>query len=198
MRTRSAVIFDFDGTITEPFLDFNTIRAEIGIPPGPVLEALETMDDADRRRAEAILKRHEWEAARSASLQDGAVDVLASLRAKGHPIAILTRNARATVDYVLGTFGIVVDAVRTREDGAIKPSPEPVLAICEELSAEPRRSWVVGDYLFDILSGRSAGTRTVLMVGDRPLPEFADQADHVIRRLSELPPIIEMRPASRG
>lgn len=198
MRTRSAVIFDFDGTITEPFLDFNTIRAEIGIPPGPVLEALETMDDADRRRAEAILKRHEWEAARSASLQEGAVDVLASLRAKGHPIAILTRNARATVDYVLNTFGIVVDAVRTREDGAIKPSPEPVLAICEELSAEPLRSWVVGDYLFDILSGRSAGTRTVLMVGDRPLPEFADQADHVIRRLSELPPIIEMRPASRG
>lgn len=195
MRTRSAVIFDFDGTITEPFLDFNTIRAEIGIPPGPVLEALETMDDADRRRAEAILERHEWEAARGASLQEGAVDVLASLRAKGHPIAILTRNARATVDYVLSTSGIVVDAVRTREDGEIKPSPEPVLSICKELVADPQRSWVVGDYLFDILSGRSAGTRTVLMVGDRPLPEFADQADHVIRRLSELPPIIEMRPA---
>jgi HAD superfamily hydrolase (TIGR01509 family) len=193
MKDRSAVIFDFDGTITKPYLDFDAIRAEIGIPQGPVLEAVKHMDPAARERAEAILQHHEWEAARNASLQEGAVDVLATCRAKDHPIAILTRNSRATLDYVLTSFGIVVDAVRTREDGPIKPSPEPVLSICDELSADPRRSWMVGDYLFDILSGRSAGTRTVLIIGERPLPDFADQADHVIRRLPDLLPIIEAR-----
>jgi phosphoglycolate phosphatase-like HAD superfamily hydrolase len=50
---------------------------------------------------------------------------------------------------------------------------------------------MVGDYLFDILSGRSAGTSTVLIIGERPLPDFADQADHVIRRLPDLLPLIE-------
>ena len=49
---------------------------------------------------------------------------------------------------------------------------------------------MVGDYLFDILSGEGAGTSTVLMVGDKPAPEYAAKADHVIRRLRDLLPII--------
>jgi len=187
---RSAVIFDMDGTLTEPYLDFDALRAEVGVE-GPVLEAMVQMDPASRERAEAALLRYEREAAENATLQDGAVEVIDALRAKGHPIAILTRNARATVDLVLKNHGITVDALRTREDGAIKPSPEPVLSICQELNADPRRSWMVGDYLFDIMSGRAAGTHTVLMVGDKPMPKFADQADYVIRRLGELLPIIE-------
>ena len=40
-----AVIFDLDGTITEPYLDFDAIREEIGLGKngGPVLEAMEKM-----------------------------------------------------------------------------------------------------------------------------------------------------------
>ena len=187
---RSAVIFDFDGTLTEPYLDFDVIRAEIGIPSGPILEAMEKMDEAPRRRAEQIIRRYEWEAARNATLQEGAVEVLAACRAAGMPVAILTRNARETLDLVLARYGFVVDAVRTREDAPIKPSPEPVLSLCEELSTEPRRSWVVGDYLFDIMSGQAAGAHTVLMIGNGSRPAFAEQADHVIRRLWELLPIL--------
>ncbi|UCC32488.1 MAG: HAD family hydrolase, partial [Phycisphaerales bacterium] len=194
---RSAVIFDMDGTLTEPYLDFDALRAEVGVE-GPVLEAMGQMDPASRERAEAALLRYEREAAENATLQDGAVEVIDALRAKGHPIAILTRNARATVDLVLKNHGITVDALRTREDGAIKPSPEPVLSICEELDADPRRSWMVGDYLFDIMSGRAAGTHTVLMVGDKPMPKFADQADYVIRRLAELLTIVEQNRIVNG
>jgi len=122
---------------------------------------------------------------------DGAVATVAACRAKGHPVAILTRNARAVVDYVLEKHGFVVDAIRTREDGAIKPSAEPVLSICRQLNASPPQSWMVGDYLFDILSGKAAGTRTVLMIGDQPIPEYAPQASHVIRRLPELLTIVD-------
>ena len=50
---------------------------------------------------------------------------------------------------------------------------------------------MVGDYLFDILSGKAAGTRTVLMIGDQPVPEYAPQADYVIRRLPELLTIVD-------
>ena len=47
---RSAVIFDLDGTITKPYLDFDAVRAEIGVE-GPVLEAMAGMDPASRRVA---------------------------------------------------------------------------------------------------------------------------------------------------
>ena len=189
---RSAVIFDLAGTITRPYLDFDEIRAEIGAK-GPVLEAFAEMDPDSRRRAEAVLLRYEREAARNATLQEGAVEVIDACRSMGHAVAILTRNSRATVDIVLESHSITVDALRTREDGAIKPSPAPVLSICEELHADPRRSWMVGDYLFDILCGRDAGARTILMVGDKEIPDFADRADHVIHRLTELLPIIAGR-----
>lgn len=188
----SAVIFDLDGTITKPYLKFDVIRAELGVK-GPILEAMETMDPASRESAEAALLRYEREAAENATLQEGAVEVIDACRARGHAVAILTRNARPTVNLVLTTHGINVDCLWTREDGPVKPSPEPVLSICKELGADPARSFMVGDYLFDILSGQAAGTHTVLMVGDRPTPDFADQADYVIQRLSELLPIIDTR-----
>lgn len=188
---RSAVIFDLDGTLTKPYFDFDAIRAEIGLPPGPILEALELLPEPDRRRADEILLRHEWMAARNAELHEGAVEVVAECRRRKHPVAILTRNRRPTAEYVLRTHHIEVDALRTREDGAIKPAAEPVFALCTQLKADPARSWVVGDYLFDVLSGKGAGTRTVLMIGDRPPPSFADQADFIVRRLADLLPILQ-------
>jgi HAD superfamily hydrolase (TIGR01509 family) len=189
---RSAVIFDLDGTLTRPYLDFDAMRAEIGIAAGPILEAIDRMDADDRLRAEAILLKHEWEAAEHAALYEGAVQVVAACRTAGCPVAILTRNARPVVVSLLTRHGFVVDAIRTREDGAIKPAAEPVLSICSQLGADPRRSWMVGDYLFDIMSGQAAGTRTVLMIGDQPTPEYASRADYVIRRLPELLDILPL------
>jgi len=185
MNQRSAIIFDLDGTLTKPCLDFDAIRTATGIE-GPILEALPDLDEDARRRAERILERHEADAARNAVLYEGAVEVVAACRRAGHPVAILTRNSRASLSTVLEGHGIVVDAARTREDGAVKPSAEPILSICAELKADPKQSWMIGDFLFDIMSGEAAGTHTVLMIADEPPPDFADRAEHVIRRLPEL------------
>ena len=56
-----AVIFDLDGTITEPFFDFDAIRQQMGLAPdaGPVLEAMEKMNARQRTEAEKILRRQE-------------------------------------------------------------------------------------------------------------------------------------------
>ena len=48
MATPRAVIFDLDGTLTEPVLDFDAMRAEIGLTGGTILEQLEQLD-APRR-----------------------------------------------------------------------------------------------------------------------------------------------------
>lgn len=193
--SRGAVIFDLDGTLTRPVLDFDAIRAEIGVT-GTILEAMESLAPAEQARAEAIIVRHEWEAARTATLHDGAAEVIVECRRRGYPVAILTRNARATTDHVLAAHGLVVDAVRTREDGVIKPAPDGVHALCDQLQADPRTSWMVGDYLFDVLAGKRAGTRTVLMIGESPVPDYASEADYVVRHLRDFLPLIDSFTAS--
>jgi HAD superfamily hydrolase (TIGR01509 family) len=184
------VIFDLDGTLTRPHLDFARIRLEIGLPSAsaaPILEALAEMDAESRTRATAILERHEHEAAQASELNPGAIVVIEALRSRNVPVGILTRNSRTCTQIVIDLHGLEIDCVHTREDGPVKPAPDAILAMCLRWQAEPARVWMVGDYLFDVQAGRSAGTRTVLMVADQPLPPFASQADHVIRRLDELP-----------
>ncbi len=191
----TAVIFDLDGTLTVPYFDFDAIRREIGLPTTPrtpILEAMDAMTPAERDRCEVILIKHEEKAAQESELWDDTLTVLDAIRRAGLPLGLLTRNSRRSVDIVLAKHGLAFDCIHTREDGPIKPSPEPVLMICRTLSAEPTKAWVVGDYLFDLMSGNAAGATTVLMAGNGTVPDFADQADHVIRRLSELLPLLRL------
>ncbi len=187
-----AVIFDLDGTITRPFLDFDVIRREMGLPKGlPILEAMGTLDAPSRAAAEAVLDRHEQAAAEQSTTHDGAREAIERLRGHGCPVAILTRNTRKWTTFVLDKHGIVVDAIRCREDGAVKPSPQPVLELCQVLGADPAASWMIGDHRFDLESGRDAGSRTILMLGDREdMPTWAELADHIVRSFDEIPPLI--------
>lgn len=190
---RRVVIFDMDGTLTRPYLDFDLLREEIGLETGPVLEAVLAMPPEGRIAAEAVLQRHEDEAAAASELQPGAAEVVAAVREAGLLPVLMTRNSRRSVDVVLRKHGLSFDLVRTREDGAMKPSPEPVLDICRTLGADPRQSWSVGDFHYDILCGAAAGCTTVLLLGDeQPRPDWASEADHVIHDLRELLPLLGM------
>jgi HAD superfamily hydrolase (TIGR01549 family) len=182
-----AVIFDLDGTLTVPILDFDLIRREIGIVGRqPILEALQAMDAGARVWAWGVVERHESLAAEQSVLRRGAVETVRTIRAAGIPVAILTRNAFKWTDIILRRHSIEVDAVRSRDDGVIKPSAVPVIELCQRLERSPTDSLMVGDHLIDIESGQGAGCRTVLIVGEGETPEYAGQADHVIRELPEL------------
>src|SRR5512136_1325990 len=97
-----AVVFDLDGTITEPYFDFDAIREEIGIDKngGPILEAMEKMTPAQRQRAERILHDHEQRALAASRLNPGAAETLAQLRNRGLPIGILTRNRKDNAEAI--------------------------------------------------------------------------------------------------
>jgi HAD superfamily hydrolase (TIGR01509 family) len=188
-----AVIFDLDGTLTEPILDFDAIRGEIGLAPGlPILEQLELLQPAARARAEAIMLRHEREAAARATLADGCADLLGHLAAMEIPISILTRNVREVVDTFARAFAFRFHAVFTREDGPPKPSPAGALALCRSMDVAPADTLAVGDYKFDVLAGRDAGCRTVLVSREQmTAAELADwgSPDMVVRSLRELLPL---------
>jgi HAD superfamily hydrolase (TIGR01509 family) len=182
------VIFDLDGTLTNPLLDFDAIRHEIGIDPGlPILEALDGRDAHFRARAEVILRRHELDAIASATLSDGCLELLALLNAHEIPTAILTRNMRDAVDAFVRRFGFQFRAIYTREDGPPKPSPHGAHLLCQALGTPPADTLAVGDYKYDVIAARDAGCRTVLVRATPPDDPIAWGApDLIVASLRDL------------
>jgi HAD superfamily hydrolase (TIGR01509 family) len=182
-----AVIFDMDGTLIEPLLDFAQIRADLGIASDVgILEGLDAMSPEQRRDGHERLLEHELRAARDAKLLAGAADVVAAARRAQLPTALLTRNTRQAAEIVLQRFSALqFDHVRCREDGVIKPEPDGVLACCKALGVPPQTTVCVGDFEYDMIAANAAGAVSVAFVpGERP--DWTGDADYVIASLSEL------------
>jgi len=180
------IIFDLDGTLLAPVLDFDAIRAEIGLPPGAtILEAMDRLSEAERARANAILDRHEAEAADRSRLMPGAKELLDWLRAQGIRTAVLTRNSRRSVERACQKHGLEFSGVVAREDHLPKPSPEGVRHLMSTLGTEPEETIVVGDFRFDMEAGAAAGCRTIALVTD-PRPTWASEATWIATDLAEV------------
>lgn len=188
-----AVIFDLDGTITKPYLDFDKIRIEMGLSPdaGPLLEVMEKMPPAERKRAEEILYKHEQLAIEHSTLNKGAAETLRWLKKKKIHIGILTRNTRSNTSAVAKKHNIEFDAVVDRHDGPVKPDPFGVKMLCGHFNVRPQEAIVVGDYLFDLQSAKSAGAIAVLMKNSKKSEQFASFADYTVDSLTKIIDIIE-------
>jgi HAD superfamily hydrolase (TIGR01509 family) len=187
-----AVIFDLDGTLTEPILDFDQIRNEMGLPAGiGILEGLETMTPEQKRRAEQVLLDHEDKAAQNSKLNDGAKEILDILRRRNLPIGLLTRNLRRNVELVAAVHGLHFDAIVDREDGPVKPDGFGVRLLCEQFGVHPSQTLVVGDFRHDLESAKNAGAIAVLIRTHASCGQFAHLADFTIDRLEELLTIID-------
>jgi HAD superfamily hydrolase (TIGR01509 family) len=182
-----AIIFDLDGTLTEPYLDFDMIRAEIGGIEGPILEAMEKMSAEQRGRANVILGRYEDMAAENSRLNPGVAEVYSWIDQRGLAVGLVPRTQRRSVERVCELHNLHFDSVVTREDGPVKPDPFSVLRACELMGVQPSEAVMVGDYLFDLQSGRRAGALSVLLKTNKKCAEFEHEADYVISSLDELP-----------
>ena len=157
-----AMLFDMDGTLTRPMLDFPAIKREIGLPPDSyILEALEKMTPAERARAMVVVERHEEQAARLSELNEGVESLMAALAGRGIRVGLITRNSRRSVDLVAGRHGLRFDACVCRDHAAPKPSPAGILLALRLLGLEPVGAVYVGDHTIDVLAGRAAGLRTI-------------------------------------
>ncbi len=188
-----AVIFDLDGTITQPYFDFDAIREEMGLAgdSGPVLESMEKMTAQQRQEVEKILHYHEQKAVTESRLNAGAKQTLSALRAAGIHIGILTRNRRSNAIAIARKHNLKFDAIIGREEGPVKPDAFGVLQLCEQFGVQPEETLLVGDYLFDLLCAKAARAVAVLLTNhDRP-GDFAKHADFCIENISRVLEIIE-------
>lgn len=187
-----AVIFDLDGTITQPYFDFDVIREEIGLArdSGPLLESMEKMTTEQRQKAEKILYNHEEKAVIESKLNSGAKETLSRLRAAGIHIGILTRNKRDNAYAIASKHNLQFDAVIGREDGPVKPDAFGVLELCRQFGVKPQETLLVGDYLFDLLCAKAAGACAVLLANHHQADDFAEHADFCIENISGILEII--------
>ncbi len=184
----NAVIFDLDGTITQPCLDFARIRVEMGLQdnPEPILEAMEGMPEAQMERALAILHRHEDRAVECSSLNPYVKEVLRDLHAQGIRIGILTRNLRENALSVLSKHGLEFDAVVGRDDGPAKPDAFGIHYLCRKFRVLPEQTLMVGDYLHDMLCARAAGAIGILLMNHKNNREFAEYASFTIENMGQI------------
>ena len=187
------MIFDLDGTLTEPFFDFDAIRQEMGLDndAGPVLEAMKSMTLDERKRAEKILHSHELRAVEESKLNPGAKKTLDSLRDMGIFIGVLTRNRRENARAVARKHNLKFDGIVDREDGPAKPDAFGVLKLCRQFGVLPEECLVVGDYLFDLLCARAAGAVAVLLSNHERADEFAEHADYNIENVEHVLQIVK-------
>lgn len=182
MRTTTrlrAVVFDFDGTLARPALDFALMQRRIGqlaaayprgaARPGPLpaLEWIESLaasmdgrsGERFRQEAHALIERMEHEAAARTSLFPFVRPMLDGLRGMGVHAAVITRNCRAAVASVFPDAGKYFGAFLTREDvDAVKPDPAHLFAALHAVGAKPEEALMVGDHPLDVLTARRAGT----------------------------------------
>jgi HAD superfamily hydrolase (TIGR01509 family) len=159
-------IFDLDGTLTLPVHDFDTIRADLGIPEGSdILGWLDALPTETARPLFQRLDEIEAEVADSAQAAPGAVDLLQALHTQGYRLGILTRNLRTIAQRCLSTLGVMEafdpQSILGREEAKPKPDPDGILKLLHHWGASATDSLIVGDYRYDLLAGRAAGIATI-------------------------------------
>jgi len=133
---------------------------------------------------------------------DGAVDLVAGLRARGIRAGVITnqsgiargrlsveqvRQVNARVDELFGGFDVWAVCPHTEGDacGCRKPAPGMVLEAAARLGVAPREVVVVGDIGADVQAAAAAGARGVLVPTEGTRPEEVAAAPHVARDLAE-------------
>ncbi len=190
MKIPRALLFDMDGTITEPALDFPAIKAEMGIGDVPILETLSRMESPRRAVCEEILFRHELAAAHGSVLNGGCAELLEWVSNQDLKTALITRNSLANVRIVMEKHRLSFHTLITREDAVPKPHPEPIQLACRRLRVAEADAWMIGDGRYDVEAGNAAGVATIWISHGRPRP-FAAEPWVTVRDLVELRQLVD-------
>eukprot|EP01135_Chromosphaera_perkinsii_P005922 Nk52_evm8s372 gene=Nk52_evmTU8s372 len=176
------VVFDMDGTLTLPVLDFSILRQKLGISSKQdILKYAHGLKTAEEQKnALNIIEEFEIEGEKNLQLQPGLISVMSTLHSKGIKQAILTRNAERAVEAFMNTLrkelqatsngaafdrplAEVFDPVLTRDFKPYKPHPAPLHHIAAIWDFPLQNMLMVGDAVDDMLCAKSAGVQGVLL-----------------------------------
>jgi pyrophosphatase PpaX len=207
-----AVLLDLDGTLvdTVPFI-LETVRhafggrsrcptdaewiAGIGTPLRVQLAAFtDGHEDLEAvvARYRAYQREHHDRMTRAYT---GAVEAVSELKARGHPIAVVTGKLGEPAARTLGHVGLArfVDAlVGSDSCPRHKPDPEPVRLALELVGRAPAEAVFVGDSPIDVQAGNAAGVTSVAATWGACTREalLAASPRHLLDHVAALPALV--------
>lgn len=209
-----AVLFDLDGTLIDSIgLLLESVRhafegfsgrapteeewvAGIGTPLATQLTAY---CDSDEQLAAVTLRYRTFQRAahdRITKAFPGTLEVLGSLAASGHPMAIVTSKSNEMMHRALDLTGIgpyMASTIGCDSCDLHKPDPFPVRMALQELAYQETEAVFVGDSPHDINAGNSAGVVSIAALWG---PFSRDQLQpanpvHFLDNISDLPALVE-------
>jgi len=139
----------------------------------------------------SIYKSYYFDFIDSSVLYPGVIDTLKFLNEKQIMVSLLTTKVQEQADKIIDHFNLRAsfDYVMGRRDGlAHKPSPAPLLYICNELKVDPSETLMVGDTELDIQCGKNAESKTCgVLYGYRNKEHIEkEKPDYIVSGLEEL------------
>ncbi len=179
------VIFDMDGTITKPCIDWPTLRKRIGVPLGQtIIDHIASLDPPDDQRAEGILLEVEMDAVNRSELNPGAPQLLEYLREREIKTALVTNNHQKAMQFVLKKHGLRFGTTISRDDGPIKPSADLIRKALTALLLSPSEVLSIGDGQYDLEASKNAGVPFLYVTHDRPSFDHSPAVPSLIEALS--------------
>ena len=100
------IVFDLDGTLTLPVLDFAKLRSNLQCPKGvDILQFCNSKSGSEKELALRLVEEFEEEGRKNTKLQPGVFELLKFLSQCGLKRALITRNSQASVDKFLDLLG---------------------------------------------------------------------------------------------
>ncbi|KAJ3358844.1 hypothetical protein GGF32_009940 [Allomyces javanicus] len=162
-RTVRGIVFDMDGTLTVPILDFALMRTRLSLRAGEdILAHVHALPETSpvRIRAETIIREMEHEAMLAMEMAPGYHALMQFLESARIPKAILTRNNMDPVDHLLQhhASGYKFEPVVTRDTvRPTKPFPDPLEHIARLWNIPAAEILMVGDGTDDVKCAQAAG-----------------------------------------
>lgn len=173
-----AILFDFDGTLAIPTIDFDAMRERLtaltlaqGIAESEIAELymLEIIDHATdwlnqrelghgdiySQQAKQLLQDIEIEAAQLSGLLPGILELLEKLKQCHIGVGIVTRNCNVAVRSMFPQIDAYCQAFFARDHVThIKPHPAHLKAALAQLGCEASQALMIGDGTMDIKAGK--------------------------------------------
>ncbi|XP_076896497.1 haloacid dehalogenase-like hydrolase domain-containing protein At2g33255 [Bidens hawaiensis] len=203
------VVFDMDGTLTVPVIDFPAMyKAVLGkdqyfniIKSSPsgidILHHIEQWSPDKQQKAYEIIADFEQQGIDRLQIMPGAADLCGFLSSRNIRKGIITRNVKSAVDLFHERFGVSFSPALSREFRPYKPDPAPLLHICSTWGVEPSEVVMIGDSLKDdVACGKRAGAVTILLdeTGKFDSPKYANvehKPDYTVSSLAQFHSLLE-------
>ncbi|MFP6645369.1 MAG: HAD-IA family hydrolase [Candidatus Latescibacterota bacterium] len=163
-----AVLFDMDGTLTVPNIDWKELRARVGVAEGVgIMEHIYALSGVEARRADLIVRETEMTSVCDAVANQGLGQLFDQLENKPWKRALITNNHREAMERVVSTFDLRFDLLMSREDAPLKPAPDLLLLALERFEISPEEAVFIGDGRYDREASAAAGVRYIHLENDR-------------------------------